>query len=93
MDCPECLAANRQEANYCCNCGFYLKPLSCQSCGTPVDGGKRFCLACGCRLPGAREGEGNYLPGDEEAPRHLPVFSFDGNDAERKHITVLFAVG
>src|SRR4051794_39076565 len=52
MPCPACAASNPATGRFCEECGAPLV-LSCLSCGTPVNAGKKFCGSCGTAVGGA----------------------------------------
>ncbi len=49
MECPNCQAPNREEANFCLRCGCLLLS-ECPRCHVDIPGGARFCDHCGLRL-------------------------------------------
>jgi class 3 adenylate cyclase/tetratricopeptide (TPR) repeat protein len=49
MQCPECRFENRENANYCKECGAKLE-LVCSGCGTVYEIGSKFCDECGYSL-------------------------------------------
>ena len=94
MDCRVCGHLNREEANFCGNCGAALaEVVACPACGAENPPGQRFCDSCG----GALSGAGSAGPGSQAAPEppaHLAEKIRAGRaelEGERKHVTVLFA--
>lgn len=46
MNCPQCEAANPDDARFCANCGASLS-MNCTNCGTSLQPGAKFCHNCG----------------------------------------------
>ena len=93
MECPKCQFENREEAQFCSECGHKFE-LSCPECGKSLRVSSKFCDGCGCRLEAPLEALDNvsetesppFQPAVDIKPEDLP--SIDG---ERKHVTVLFS--
>lgn len=66
MKCPKCQFENKENANFCEQCGCRLDPpapsqasqdiLMCQKCGAQIKDGARFCVKCGTAV-GINEGQ------------------------------------
>ena len=54
MKCPKCGAENRQDANFCSDCGCKLERV-CPNCGTRNPPGSKFCDECGHDLRKPKE--------------------------------------
>jgi len=46
MKCPKCQFENREEVNFCEECGAKLE-LVCPNCGVGIPIGRKFCGKCG----------------------------------------------
>ncbi|MGQ0723139.1 MAG: ATP-binding protein, partial [Candidatus Eiseniibacteriota bacterium] len=96
MKCPRCHADNRERARFCRECGATFGTL-CSSCGVEVEGGSKFCDACGAPLAGAPvpgQGPARYSCPESYTPKHLAeriLTSRAALEGERKQVTVLFA--
>jgi class 3 adenylate cyclase/tetratricopeptide (TPR) repeat protein len=93
MQCPKCQFENREEAQFCSECGHKFE-LICPECGTNIRTGSKFCDGCGSNLELAKETSTeisgiNTLPfqsTDEQASPDVAAIV-----GERKHVTVLFS--
>ena len=81
MKCPACGTENRAGIRFCVQCGSPLT-RACASCGAAYNEGERFCGECGSAL----------TVGATAARVPIPSTQSDGaRNAERRHVTVLFA--
>jgi len=64
MKCPKCQYENREDANFCKECGANLE-VACSECGTVYELGSKFCDECGYKL-------------GEEIDSAKPEFSSEG---------------
>ena len=93
MQCPQCQFENREEAQFCGECGHKFE-LSCPECGNSIRANSKFCDGCGCKLEAPLETFDTVS--DTESPNHQPTVDIKPNDSapidgERKHVTVLFS--
>ena len=93
MQCPKCQFENREEAQFCSECGHKFE-LSCPDCGNPIRASSKFCDGCGCKLEAPLETYDTVS--DIESPPLQPAVDIKPNDVapidgERKHVTVLFS--
>src|SRR5262249_27109941 len=95
MNCPRCLAQNREEARFCRECGVAFA-TACPNCGVTVHADSKFCDRCGTPLtatptttgrPAHPSGAGAATAGDV-AEIALPARS--PAEAERRQLTVMF---
>jgi len=49
MECPKCQFENREDANFCKECGINLE-FACSECGTIYEHASKFCDECGYKL-------------------------------------------
>jgi predicted amidophosphoribosyltransferase len=49
VECPKCQFENREEAQFCSECGHKFE-LSCPECGKSIRVSSKFCDGCGCKL-------------------------------------------
>jgi class 3 adenylate cyclase/tetratricopeptide (TPR) repeat protein len=99
MRCPACQFDNREEAQFCKECGKKLE-LLCPSCGRPYQPGSKFCDECGHNLALPKELPKKELSYDEKLAkiqRYLPedltqkiLAQRDKIEGERKQVTVMF---
>src|SRR4030042_4223857 len=99
MRCPACQFDNREEAQFCKECGKKLE-LLCPSCGRPSQPGSKFCDECGHNLALPKEPPKKELSYDEKLAkiqRYLPqdltkkiLAQKDKIEGERKQVTVMF---
>ena len=99
MRCPACQFDNREEAQFCKECGKKLE-LLCPSCGRPYQPGSKFCDECGHNLALPKEPPKKELSYDEKLAkiqRYLPqdltkkiLAQKDKIEGERKQVTVMF---
>jgi class 3 adenylate cyclase len=95
MICPNCQAANPENARFCMNCGFALAAAAtCPNCGAGVLPGARFCHNCGYAL---FQAAGPSLQGrlQKFIPRELlaklqAARSGRSMEGERRIVTMLF---
>jgi class 3 adenylate cyclase len=94
MKCPKCQFENREEANFCKECGTKLE-FSCPSCGHSYEAGSKFCDKCGQDLQSAKEPTPiDYAQPQSYTPKHLAekiLTTRRALEGERKLVTVLFA--
>ena len=93
MQCPKCQFENREEAQFCSDCGHKFE-LSCPKCGNSIRPNSKFCDGCGCKLKSPLEALDNVS--ETESPPLLPAVDIKPDDlsptdGERKHVTVLFS--
>jgi len=93
MQCPQCQFENREEAQFCSECGHKFE-LSCPKCGNSIRPSSKFCDGCGCKLESPLKTFDNVLA--TESPPLQTVVDIKPNDVapivgERKHVTVLFS--
>ena len=94
MQCPNCRAENREDAEFCGDCGVTLE-VACPKCGRSNPTSKKFCDKCGHSLVESKAA----LPVDYTQPQtYTPKFLADkilgtrsSIEGERKLVTVLFA--
>ncbi len=93
MQCPQCQFENREEAQFCSECGHKFE-LSCPECGNSTRTSSKFCDGCGCKLEAPLETLEN-ISETESPPPQLAVDIQPNDvapmDGERKHVTVLFS--
>src|SRR4030043_1831927 len=99
MRCPACQFDNREEAQFCKECGKKLE-LLCPSCGRPYQPGSKFCDECGHNLALPKEPPKKELSYDEKLAkiqRYLPqdltqkiLAQRNKIEGERKQVTVMF---
>ncbi len=94
MQCPRCLAQNREGRRFCAECGAPLA-LPCASCGFSNEPGEKFCGGCGLALTPA-----DRPPNSTSRAAHIYTPSYladkiltlkSAQEGERKQVTVLFA--
>jgi class 3 adenylate cyclase/tetratricopeptide (TPR) repeat protein len=94
MQCPRCLAQNREGRRFCAECGAPLA-LPCSSCGFSNEPGEKFCGGCGLALtPGDRAPDSSSRPPHAYTPSYLAdkiLTLKSALEGERKQVTVLFA--
>ncbi|HSF31586.1 MAG TPA: adenylate/guanylate cyclase domain-containing protein [Candidatus Tectomicrobia bacterium] len=94
MQCPHCLARNREGRRFCGECGAPLA-LPCTSCGFSNEPAEKFCGGCGQPLtPAGRTPEPSSFSTRTYTPSHLAekiLTSKSVLEGERKQVTVLFA--
>ncbi len=93
MQCPQCQFENREEAQFCSECGHKFE-LSCPKCGNSIRASSKFCDGCGCKFEPPLEAFDNVS--ETENPPLQPEVDIKPNDlapidGERKHVTVLFS--
>ncbi len=54
MKCPKCQFENREEAEFCSECGYKFE-LICPNCKTTIRTGSKFCDKCGHELKRPKE--------------------------------------
>jgi len=94
MKCPKCHFENREEINFCEECGAKLE-VTCPKCGAAIPPGRKFCGVCGYDLKEAKP----PAPVDYSKPQtYTPKFLAEkilstgkSMEGERKVVTVLFA--
>jgi class 3 adenylate cyclase len=94
MKCPKCQAENREDAEFCGDCGIKLE-IVCSKCGRSNPTSKSFCDKCGEALGAPKPAP----PIDYSEPQsYIPKFIADkildtrsSIEGERKLVTVLFA--
>jgi len=91
MICPECNAENRDDANFCTQCGTILQYV-CDRCFTIAQKGDVYCSKCGSRL--LSSDTINIEKSDFPAKNFQNVVASSQENrvsSERKNVTVLFA--
>jgi class 3 adenylate cyclase/tetratricopeptide (TPR) repeat protein len=93
VQCPRCQVENRQEAQFCSECGHKFE-ISCPECGNTIRANSKFCDSCGCRLETLLKTFDT--DSETESPPHQPATDIEANDVaridgERKHVTVVFS--
>ena len=92
MNCPSCKHDNRENVNFCTNCGLPLI-LVCSQCHSTALEGDVYCATCGLRLPS----NNTLMISDNKIntlvkPSQVVSSKLDDNhQSERKTVTVLFA--
>ncbi|MBM4449251.1 MAG: zinc-ribbon domain-containing protein, partial [Chloroflexi bacterium] len=99
MQCPKCQAENREEVNFCEQCGAKMEVV-CPNCEANIPLGKKFCGKCGHDLSVAPEPLLKPLSFDEKLDkiqRYLPgdltgkILAQRGKiEGERRQVTVMF---
>jgi adenylate cyclase len=89
VTCPGCQAESSSEFSFCPRCGRRL-PRLCPGCGSACEPDFAFCPRCGGALAALP------MPGTAAAAEAKPVTAADvssspGQEADRRHVTVLFA--
>ena len=94
MQCPRCLAQNREGRRFCAECGAPLA-LPCPSCGFSNEPGEKFCGGCGLALtPADRTPDSTSRAPHTYTPSYLAdkiLTLKSALEGERKQVTVLFA--
>jgi class 3 adenylate cyclase/tetratricopeptide (TPR) repeat protein len=94
MQCPHCLAQNRESRRFCAECGGPLA-IPCSSCGFSNEPGEKYCGGCGLALtPDGRSPDSTSRPPNTYTPRYLAdkiLTLKSALEGERKQVTVLFA--
>ena len=94
MQCPRCLAQNREGRRFCAECGAPLA-LPCPSCGFSNEPGEKFCGGCGLALtPADRPSDSTARAPHAYTPSYLAdkiLTLKSALEGERKQVTVLFA--
>ncbi len=94
MQCPRCLAQNRQGRRFCAECGTPLA-FPCPSCGFSNEPGEKFCGGCGLALtPADRSPDSTSRAPHTYTPSYLAdkiLTLKSALEGERKQVTVLFA--
>src|ERR671922_946557 len=94
MQCPRCLARNREGRRFCGECGAPLA-LPCSSCGFSNEPGEKYCGGCGLALtPASQPSDATSRAPYAYTPSYLAdkILTLKGAvEGERKQVTVLFA--
>src|ERR1700758_4418527 len=96
MECPRCQAQNREEAQFCRECGAHFD-VTCPICGARAEPGSKFCDACGATLSASLSRATTrfrYASPGSYTPKHLAekILTYrSALEGERKQVTVLFA--
>jgi class 3 adenylate cyclase len=94
MQCPRCLARNREGRRFCAECGAPLA-LPCSSCGFSNEPGEKYCGGCGLALtPADRPPDSTSRAPHTYTPSYLvdKILALKSAlEGERKQVTVLFA--
>src|SRR5882724_4836103 len=94
MQCPRCLAQNREGRRFCAECGGPLA-IPCSSCGFSNEPGEKYCGGCGLALtPGDRPPDSTSRAPHTYTPSYLAdkiLTLKNALEGERKQVTVLFA--
>jgi class 3 adenylate cyclase len=94
MKCPKCQFENREEAEFCSECGYKFE-LICPKCKTTVRTGSKFCDTCGHGLKKPKEAPGiDFNQPQSYTPKFLADKILNNRssvEGERKLVTVLFA--
>ena len=88
VTCPNCATENPSTSKFCSACGTHLS-LACANCGNALLPGARFCSECGTAV----STDSSDLPISAVAggPRPGTTPTAPSPEAERRHVTVLFA--
>jgi len=86
MRCPSCTNDNPDDNKFCGQCGAVLPPV-CPACGVANPPGNKFCGDCGQSLSAAPPSP-SPTP-SPQADTATPATRGE-NDAERRHLTVMF---
>ncbi len=92
MTCPRCGAENREDAQFCRECGTRLISV-CPNCGAAVEPASKFCDTCGTALSPSLVSTQFASPA-AYTPQHLAERILTSKvtlEGERKQVTVLFA--
>lgn len=92
MNCPSCNHDNRENVNFCTNCGLPLI-LVCSQCHTSASEGDIYCATCGFRLPSNESVKisENQVNSSVKTSHVVSSKLDDTHQSERKTVTVLFA--
>ena len=97
MKCLSCNHENRENVNFCTNCGLSLI-LTCPQCHTLAFKNDVYCANCGSRLPSGEAAQASVsetslqTTGIQAQPHQLlPSEEKSSHYSERKTVTVLFA--
>jgi len=94
MQCPKCQFENREEAQFCSECGVKLE-LTCPKCGTQFTPSNKFCDECGYELVESTKAPPvDYSEPQSYTPKYLAdkiLISRRSIEGERKLVSVLFA--
>ena len=94
MECPKCRFNNRDNANFCLECGLRLES-HCPQCGKTLPISAKFCDGCGSELKEISKAlTVDYSAPQSYTPRHLAdkiLTSRASMEGERKVVSVLFA--
>lgn len=91
MHCSACASDNPEGNKFCGNCGAQL-PEGCPACGVVNPPDNKFCGNCGHRLtvdggPGKKP---EAAPLEPTAAPTAEIPKAGENEAERRHLTVMF---
>jgi len=87
MQCPACASENPDGNRFCGQCGGAL-PDACTACGTIAPAGNKFCGHCGHQF-GSDQGQAPDSIA-VAASQPIAIEKTSDNDAERRHLTVMF---
>ena len=94
MQCPKCQFENREEGNFCSECGYKFE-ITCPKCGNKIRSGGKFCYDCGEKIAEPLEIPSlDYTQPQSYTPKFLAdkiLRSRSSIEGERKLVTVLFA--
>jgi class 3 adenylate cyclase/tetratricopeptide (TPR) repeat protein len=94
MKCPECQFENREEAEFCSECGYKFEHI-CPKCKTIIRTGSKFCDKCGHDLDKPVEAPAiDFSQPQSYTPKFLADKILNNRssiEGERKLVTVLFA--
>jgi class 3 adenylate cyclase/tetratricopeptide (TPR) repeat protein len=94
MKCPKCQFDNREEAEFCSECGYKFEHI-CPKCKTTIRTGSKFCDKCGHELKKPKEASGiDFSQPQSYTPKFLADKILNNRssiEGERKLVTVLFA--
>jgi len=94
MKCPKCQFENKEDANFCLECGERLE-IKCSQCGRTLPIGAKFCDKCGYNFTVPKEVPPiDYSEPQSYTPKHLAdkiLKTRSSIEGENKLVTVFFA--
>lgn len=83
MRCPSCQKENRENARFCCHCGFPLEHI-CPNCRHVNDRNAQFCDECGTKLTKEVDTQVIAVVSEPQSTQSAAA------DASRRQLTVMF---